>query len=123
LHAVTGPGGGALITEVEPGETRVMSFKAKQAGLYVYHCASGNTATHIANGMYGLILVEPTADLPKVDKEFYIMQGELYTPGEMGKHGFQAFDPRKMIDEDPEYIVLNGRTGALTKSGTLRNRH
>ncbi len=120
LHAVTGPGGGAVITEVEPGETRVMRFKAKQAGLYIYHCASGNAATHIANGMYGLILVEPKAGLSKVDKEFYVMQGELYTRGEMGKRGFQAFDPRKMINERPEYIVFNGRTGALIKSGTLK---
>ena len=70
LHAVTGPGGGAVVTEVDPGETRTFSFRAKQPGLYIYHCASGNAATHIANGMYGLILVEPVGGLPTVDKEF-----------------------------------------------------
>jgi nitrite reductase (NO-forming) len=119
LHAVTGPGGGAQITEVDPGETRTMLFTAKQPGLYIYHCASGNAPTHIANGMYGLILVEPKGGLPKVDKEFYIVQGEIYTHGEIGKKGFQAFSAKKMINEKPEYIVFNGRPGALTGTGTL----
>jgi nitrite reductase (NO-forming) len=120
LHAVTGPGGGAGVTEAKPGETKVLMFKAKHSGLYVYHCASGNASTHIANGMYGLILVEPKRGLIKVDKEFYIMQGELYTHGGMGDTGFQSFAAEKMIDERPEYIVFNGRTGALTKQGALR---
>ncbi len=119
LHAVTGPGGGAVITEAEPGEMRTLSFLAKQPGLYIYHCASGNAATHIANGMYGLILVEPVGGLPKVDKEFYIVQGEIFTRGRIGDTGFQAFSPQKMIDERPEYIVFNGKTGALTRSGAL----
>ena len=119
LHAVTGPGGGAAVTHVEPGETKTMTFKATTAGLYVYHCAAGNAATHIANGMYGLILVEPAKGLSKVDHEYYVMQGELYTHGRIGKKGFQAFDSRKMIDERPEYIIFNGRTGALVGDGQL----
>ena len=119
LHAVTGPGGGAAVTNVEPGETKTLSFKATTAGLYVYHCAAGNAATHVAKGMYGLILVEPAQGLAKVDHEFYVMQGELYTHGRMGKKGFQAFDSRKMIDERPEYIIFNGRTGALVGDGQL----
>jgi nitrite reductase (NO-forming) len=53
--------------------------------------------------MYGLILVEPKQGLSKVDHEFYVMQGELYTHGRIGKKGYQAFDARKMIDERPEY--------------------
>jgi len=119
LHAVTGPGGGKAVTEVEPGETKMLKFTASTAGLYVYHCAAGNPATHIANGMYGLILVEPKQGLSKVDHEFYIMQGELYTKGRLGKKGFQKFNARKMIDERPEYIVFNGRTGALVGEGQL----
>lgn len=120
LHAVTGPGGGMAVTKVEPGESKTLSFKAKTAGLYVYHCASGNAATHIANGMYGLILVEPKQGLSKVDHAFYIMQGELYTKGRLGKKGFQKFDSYKMINERPEYIVFNGRTGALVEAGQLQ---
>ena len=119
LHAVTGPGGGKAVTEVEPGETKTLTFKASTAGLYVYHCAAGNPATHIANGMYGMILVEPKQGLSRVDHEFYIMQGELYTKGSLGKKGLQKFNSRKMIDERPEYIVFNGRTGALVGEGQL----
>jgi nitrite reductase (NO-forming) len=122
LHAVTGPGGGAAVTEVEPGETKTLLFKTKAPGLFVYHCASGNAATHVANGMYGLILVEPPQGLSKVDHEFYIMQGELYTHGSMGRKGFQKFNSRKMLNERPEYIVFNGRTGALVKKGQLNAR-
>ncbi len=119
LHAVTGPGGGKAVTEVEPGESKTLTFKATTPGLYVYHCAAGNPATHIANGMYGMILVEPKQGLTKVDHEFYIMQGEIYTQGRLGKAGFQKFNSRKMLDERPEYIIFNGRTGALVKEGQL----
>jgi len=120
LHAVTGPGGGKVVTSVEPGETKTLAFKATTPGLYVYHCANGNAATHIANGMYGLILVEPEHGLSKVDHEFYVMQGELYTHGSIGKKGFQSFDGKKMLHESPEYIVFNGRTGALVGHGQLQ---
>ncbi|BCX87836.1 nitrite reductase (NO-forming) [Methylomarinovum tepidoasis] len=113
LHAVTGPGGGAVLTKVKPGETKGFRFKALNPGLYVYHCAAGNPPTHIANGMYGLILVEPEGGLPPVDHEFYVMQGELYTKGVIGAKGFQPFDGRKMFEERPEYIIFNGRVGAL----------
>ena len=120
LHAVTGSGGGAALTEVEPGETKTMQFKALNPGLYIYHCAAGNAPTHIANGMYGLILVEAEAGLPKVDKEFYIMQGELYTKGMLGERGFQDFDAMKMLAEQPEYIFFNGRPWALVEKGQLQ---
>jgi len=122
LHAVTGPGGGKAVTEVEPGETKTLVFKATTPGLFIYHCAAGNPATHIANGMYGMILVEPKQGMAKVDHEFYIMQGELYTQGRIGKKGFQKFNSRKMIDERPEYIIFNGRTGALVKEGQLNTK-
>jgi len=120
LHAVTGPGGGKAVTEVEPGESKTLTFKATTPGLYIYHCAAGNPATHIANGMYGMILVEPKQGLSKVDHEFYVMQGELYTKQRLGKKGFQKFNSRKMIDERPEYIIFNGRTGALTGENQLQ---
>ncbi len=56
-----------------------MTWKALEPGLYVYHCATPMVAEHIANGMYGLILVEPEGGLPPVGREFYLMQGEIYT--------------------------------------------
>ncbi len=113
LHAVTGPGGGAVLTNVGPGETKTMKFKALNPGLYVYHCAHPNVATHDAHGMYGLILVEPKEGLSKVDKEFYVMQGEIYTAGSLGNKGLQVFDAQKMLDGHPEYVVFNGKVGGL----------
>ena len=113
LHAVTGPGGGGEATIVEPGETKTIRFKTLNPGLFVYHCAVPNMAVHMTHGMYGLILVEPEAGLPAVDKEFYLMQGELYTTGAIGRKGLQVFDAKKMLDSEPEYVVFNGRTGAL----------
>jgi len=113
LHAVNGPGGGATVTMVEPGQSKTFSFKVLNPGLYVYHCAHPNVATHMAHGMYGLILIEPEEGLPKVDKEFYVMQGEFYSAGNLGKKGLQVFDAKKMIDGQPEYIVFNGKTQAL----------
>ena len=98
LHAVNGPGGGAVLTNVDPGETKTFTFQAMNPGLYMYHCAHPNVATHDAHGMYGLILVEPKAGLPEVDKEFYVMQGEFYTVGDIGKTGLQIFDALKMLN-------------------------
>ncbi|KXJ97933.1 MAG: copper-containing nitrite reductase [Parcubacteria bacterium OLB19] len=114
FHAATGPGGGGAVSVVAPGETKEFYFKALNPGLYVYHCAVPNMAVHMAHGMYGMILVEPKEGLPKVDKEFYVMQGELYTTGTIGRQGLQIFDAQKMMDGIPEYITFNGRTGGVT---------
>lgn len=113
LHAVTGPGGGAAASFTAPGHTSTFSFKALNAGLYVYHCATAPVGMHIANGMYGLILVEPPGGLPKVDREFYVMQSEFYTKGKHGATGLQPFSMEKALDEKPEYVVFNGSVGAL----------
>lgn len=113
FHAVTGPGGGASVTNVAPGETKIARFKALNPGLYVYHCAHENVPSHMAHGMYGLILVEPEEGLPEVDHEYYIMQGELYTTGALGKRGLQMFDGRAMLDGKAQYVVFNGRVRSL----------
>jgi len=115
FHAATGPGGGAAATQVDPGKEKTMSFKALLPGLYVYHCATPMVAEHIANGMYGLILVEPEGGLPPVDHEFYVMQGEIYTDAPYGQHGSQEFSVEKLLNERPEYFVFNGSVGAISK--------
>lgn len=115
LHAVTGPGGGAVVTDVKPGEEKTVVFKALHPGLFIYHCAHPNVANHMAHGMYGLILVEPEGGLPPVDREFYIVQGEFYTAGARGTQGLQVIDAGKMLDGNPEYVVFNGRVGAISK--------
>lgn len=119
LHAVTGQGGGAEASFVAPGHEKVFSFKLINPGLYVYHCATAPVGMHIANGMYGLILVEPEGGLPPVDKEFYVMQGDFYTEGKFGKTGYQPFDMQKAIDEKPDYVVFNGRVNSLTGDNAL----
>ncbi len=119
LHAVTGPGGGATSSFVAPGHQATFSFKTLNAGLYVYHCATAPVGMHIANGMYGLILVEPEGGLPKVDKEYYIMQGDFYTKGENGEQGLQPFDMKKAVDEDADYVVFNGKVGSLTGDNAI----
>ncbi len=120
FHAVTGPGGGATVTQLAPGQENSFSWKALSPGLYVYHCATPMVANHIANGMYGLILVEPEGGLPVVDKEFYVMQGEVYTHDALGKKGPQEFDVQKLLNETPEYFVLNGAVGSLTAQHPLK---
>jgi nitrite reductase (NO-forming) len=114
LHAVTGPGGGAVMTQTPPGEAKSFRFKALNPGLYVYHCATPMVANHISSGMYGLILVEPPGGLPKVDHEFYVMQGEVYTDRAFGQRGHDEFSVEKLLAERAEYFVFNGAVGALT---------
>ena len=120
FHAATGQGGGAEATFTAPGHTSTFSFKALQAGLYIYHCAVAPVGMHIANGMYGLILVEPKEGLPKVDKEFYIVQGDFYTKGKKGAQGLQPFDMDKAIAEQPEYVVFNGHVGSIAGDNALK---
>ncbi len=120
LHAVTGPGGGASSSFTAPGHESVFNFKAINPGLFVYHCATAPVGMHIANGMYGLILVEPKAGLSKVDREYYVMQGDFYTKGPYGKQGYQPFDMQKAVDEKPTYVVFNGSVGALTGDKALK---
>jgi len=119
LHAVTGPGGGATSSLVAPGHEKVFNFKVLNPGLYVYHCATAPVGMHIANGMYGLILVEPEGGLPPVDKEFYVMQGDFYTKGAYGEKGVQPFDMNKAIKEEPDYVVFNGKVGSIAGDKAL----
>jgi nitrite reductase (NO-forming) len=120
LHAVTGPGGGAAASLTMPGGESVFSFSALNPGLYVYHCATSPVTMHLANGMYGLILVEPAGGLTKVDREYYVMQSEYYTKAKFGVAGLQALDMDKGIEEAPVYVVFNGEVGALTGERALK---
>lgn len=120
LHAVTGPGGGAALTLTEPGAATKARFKMLAPGLFIYHCAAPPVSDHIANGMYGLILVEPKEGLPKADKEFYVMQSEFYTKQELGFEGLATYDPVKAAAETPTYIVFNGKHGSMMEEGALQ---
>lgn len=122
LHAVMGPGGGAASTVTPPGHESVFTFKAMRSGVFIYHCATAPVPMHIANGMYGLIVVEPPQGLAKVDEEYYVVQGEFYTTGSYHEPGLQPFDMQKMLLEQPTYVLFNGREGSLTGSDALSSK-
>ncbi|HKT35330.1 MAG TPA: copper-containing nitrite reductase [Nitrospira sp.] len=120
LHAVTGPGGGAASSNTAPGRRTQFTFKALNPGLYVYHCATAPVGEHVANGMYGLILVEPPGGLTPVEREYYVMQSDFYTKGPHHEKGHQPFDMDKAIDEHPTYVVFNGAEGSLLGEKALK---
>jgi nitrite reductase (NO-forming) len=113
LHGVTGPGGGAASSFTAPGHESQFTFKALNPGVFVYHCATAPVGMHVANGMYGLILVEPPEGLPPVDHEYYVMQGDFYTVGKYREKGHQTFDMQRAIEERPTYVLFNGSESAL----------
>src|SRR5690554_508626 len=119
LHAVNGQGGGAEATLISPGQEATFSFTALNPGVYIYHCATAPVGMHIANGMYGLIVVEPKEGYPEVDHEFYVVQGDFYTKGDFGQRGFQDFDMARAIDEDASYVVFNGSANSLVGDNAL----
>ena len=131
LHAVMGPGGGAAVSQTLPGHESVFAFKAMRAGLFMYHCATAPVPMHIANGMYGMILVEPRSGLPRVDHEYYVVQGDFYTTRSFHYTGYSTgahsrelvtFDLQKLIKEQPTYVLFNGRMGSLVGDRALRSR-
>jgi len=120
LHSVTGPGGGAEATLIAPGKSATFEFRALSPGLYVYHCATAPVGLHVANGMYGLILVEPKEGLPAVDREYYVMQSEFYTDGDFMEKGLRTFNQNKALQEIPDYVVFNGAVNALNGDNALQ---
>lgn len=122
FHACTGPGGGAEASSTAPGQSTRFQFRALQPGLFIYHCATAPVPLHIANGMYGLILVEPQSGMPKVDKEYYVMQSEFYTKGKFDAGGLQEFDEEKALNENPDYVLFNGKNRALVGKGALTSK-
>ncbi|KAK3897558.1 nitrite reductase [Staphylotrichum tortipilum] len=129
-HAFTGPGGGATLTTAEENESKTARFKLLYPGLFLYHCAAAPVPVHIANGMYGLIYVEPASPsggptLPPVDREYYVMQSEFYhEPPEVDDDGRPArtveFSYPGGMREEPNIVVFNGHEAALTRDKPLK---
>lgn len=120
FHAVTGPGGGSLVLQTAPGQTAIGEFKLLQSGLFFYHGALPPVSTHVTNGAHGLILVEPEEGLPPVDKEFYLVQNELYTDKPMGEKGFTKFSIQNLINEKVEYYFWNGAAYSTTEKHIMK---
>lgn len=127
-HAFAGPGGGSALTTAEENETKTGRFKLLCPGLYIYHCAAAPVPVHIANGMYGLMYVQPEdQDLPPVDREYYVMQSEIYhEPPELDDDGrplnVVEFSYPRGLREEPNAIVFNGKESALTRDAPLKAR-
>jgi nitrite reductase (NO-forming) len=120
LQAVTGPGGGTDVTMVAPGQSKTFKFQALTAGVFVYQSGSDPLPQQVSSGMYGLIVVEPPQGLPKVDREFYVMQGEVYLDGKRDEHGQRSYSSEKALAGVPDYVVFNGSIDALTGANALR---
>lgn len=124
-HAFTGPGGGAAVTTAEENDTKTGLFKLLCPGLYLYHCAAAPVPVHIANGMFGLMYVEPEGGLPPVDREYYVMQSEIYhEPPELDDDGRTSnlveFSYPNGLREEANAVVFNGSESALTRDSPLK---
>lgn len=109
---------GEELIKVGLGETKSFEFEATKPGLYIYNSGGDNAPTHIARGMYGMILVEPKDGLSRVDREYYVMEGEIYTDKDIEEEGFHKLDEEKLSAKNPDYSIFNGQADALL-GGTL----
>jgi copper-containing nitrite reductase len=119
FHAATGPGGGAMLLTVAPGQTNEAWLRLRVPGLFMYHCAVPPMIDHIGNGMYGLILVEPTNGLPRADREYYVMQSEFYTLDPTPGTNVLEYSRQNALDEHPQYVVFNGQSGSMLVTDAL----
>ena len=88
-----------------PGRNSLYEWTAEYAGVWMYHCGTAPTLHHIANGMYGMVIVEPKDGLPKVDKEFALVQSEWY----LGPQGdITNLDKASAAAPAPDFVVFNG---------------
>src|SRR4029079_214449 len=93
------------MTAINPGEQKLYEWKAEYAGVWMYHCGTAPALHHIANGMYGMVIVEPAEGLPKVDKEFALVQSEWY----LGPQGQPvSLTNASAAAPAPDFVVFNG---------------
>ncbi len=118
FHAITGPGGGASLLNSEPGQESGGRFKMIIPGVFLYHCATASPSIpeHVANGMYGTIIVEPAGGLKPVDKEFQITESEFYTKEGYAKGETMEFSYEAGLDERPSHVVYNGHASSMVKT-------
>jgi nitrite reductase (NO-forming) len=121
-HGVLGPGGGGKVTQTPPGATSIFQFKAMKPGVFIYHCATPMIPYHLAHGMYGLMVIEPPGGWPNVDREFYVMQRDIYLKGDPTQSGVHEATVDKMVKETPDFVVFNGSAGSLGKEHPLNSK-
>lgn len=104
--------------DVAPGESFSFAFVATSPGVFMYHCGTAPVVHHIANGMYGMIIVEPKGGLPPVDRELAFVQSEFYvgaTPG-------ATADDTKLMAKAPDVVAFNGYAGQYKETPIVVNR-
>lgn len=120
FHAATGELGGGAVSIVGPGIQTTFRFQTVKEGVFLYHCAIAPIAFHVTSGMYGAIVFLPIDGLPDVDKQFYLMEGDFHTepsPDDPAKH---VYSTERTANENPSYVVTNGKVGALTGDNALK---
>jgi nitrite reductase (NO-forming) len=122
FESAIGPGGGGDASFVAPGYSTTFGWRALRPGLFLYECSAAPAGVHVANGLFGLVLVEPRGGLPRADREFQVVQSEFYTEGKFGEPGPQRFSADKALKEQPEYVVFNGRVDSLSGTRALKAR-
>ncbi|HEX2756028.1 MAG TPA: multicopper oxidase domain-containing protein [Candidatus Limnocylindrales bacterium] len=93
------------MVEIKPGATFTYTFTADYAGVWMYHCGTAPALHHIANGMFGMVIVEPKGGLPKVDEEIALVQSEWY----LGEQKQPAdYTKANAAAPAPDFVVFNG---------------
>jgi nitrite reductase (NO-forming) len=93
--------------DVDPGESFTFRFKAGDPGVYMYHCGTKPVLAHIANGMYGAIVVDPATPLPRADHEYVLVASEWYMNGS-GLEEPAALSMDKARAMTPDWTTFNG---------------
>ncbi len=93
------------MTSINPGEEKIYEWRADYAGVWMYHCGTAPALHHIANGMFGMVIVEPKEGLPPVDAEFAVVQSEWY----LGPQGeIASLAKAAAAAPAPDFVVFNG---------------
>lgn len=98
----------APMRTIAPGESLVYTFTAKRAGIWMYHCSTMPMSAHIAAGMHGAVIIEPEDGLPEVDREYVVVQSEVFTDGATTPEAATDIDPSRVSAEEPDKVVFNG---------------
>jgi nitrite reductase (NO-forming) len=93
------------MVEIEPGHSFTYTFTADYAGVWMYHCGTAPALDHIANGMFGMVIVEPKGALPKVDEEIALVQSEWYLGAQ---HQPVDYTKANAAAPAPDFVVFNG---------------
>lgn len=120
FHAATGALGGGGVSTVSPGKQTTFRFQAIKEGAFVYHCAIPPIPMHVTSGMYGSIIVLPKGGLSEVDKQFYMMEGDFYSEPSEDDPSRHVYSPERISNENPSFVVTNGKVGALTGDNALK---